>query len=135
MARKKRKKKRRHIHEMHYFEKLWTISEWTVPLWFQHEFEVAFPLQGIKVQHCVLLRGHSPSFGEEIKLSDIKFSARCYLWFNSWGSGLRSRPLRFISWFCNQLFLWTSTSHLSLCFNFLILRETELREGDLAGCE
>lgn len=98
------------------------------------EFEVAFPSRGLKVQRCVLLRGHSPSFGEEIKLSDIKSIAMC-LWFNTWGSGLRSKPLRFISWFCNQPFLRTSTSHLSLCFNFLILRETELREGDMTGCE
>lgn len=53
----------------------------------------------------------------------MKFRAVCYLWFNTWGSGLRSMPLRFISWFCNQLILWTSTSHLSPGFNFLNLRE------------
>lgn len=47
----------------------------TEPLQLHSELEVAFLLRGIKVHQCVLLRGHSHSFGEEIELSDMKFRA------------------------------------------------------------
>lgn len=90
-------------------------------------FSSCFSLVGNKAQPYVLQRSCNPFFSGEIKLSDIKSNGMCYFLFNTLGSGLRSRPLRFISWVCNQPFLWTSTSQLSLCFNFLILRETELQ--------
>lgn len=48
---------------------LWIVSR------IARAMKIKLTLQGIKVHQCVLLRGHSHSFGEEIELSNMKFRA------------------------------------------------------------